>query len=353
MEMSIPCQDRAGAWVSPRPCLIVMDGRGSARLSHLGAAAALCALRTAIRRWEADLAALLDAPHSELAAIGWQGIAQLLYHVAASEQLKLAAWHETQADNFEFTLTIAIVGKASIGWLAVGDSPLVVSRHGIMGLAPSMDEVSFANQTTFVAASPQGRLGLRGSVLPSEGVDAVIAMSDGTATKLVHIKQQIPADAVAKIADGLVSGAWTETLLRDMLKEPGWNSVTRDDRSIALLALRSGAAPKPEFTVNEHLAQATTPNRKSKVALPIKGVSRSKKIVAVVALLGSLMAIWLAMYPPGSIAVGGENHSSTHRNGNHPHPENFRNSRIGLESVRHPGTSKALTSFTDNAIFQP
>lgn len=242
LERSIPCQDRAGSWVSPRPCLIVMDGRGSARLSHLGAAAALCALRSAIRRWEGELAALLDTPNHQLTAIGWQGLAQLFYHVAASEQLKLAAWHETQADDFEFTLTIAIVGRASTGWLSVGDSPLVVLRHGIMGLATSLEDASFANQTTFVTARPRSYLGLRGGVLPTAGVDALLAMSDGTASRLLHLKQQVPAGAVAEIAKGLATDAWTEAMLRGMLKEPVWDNVTRDDRSIAMLALRAGIA---------------------------------------------------------------------------------------------------------------
>lgn len=239
LERSVPCQDRAGAWVSPRPCLIVLDGRGSASLSHLGAAAALCALRTAIRKWEEELSALLDAPNRDLAAIGWQGLAQVLYHVAATEQLKLAAWFENQADNFEFTLTIAVVGRASIGWLNVGDSPLVVSRYGVIGLATPLEEASFANQTTFVVARPQGRLGLRGGLIPTAGVDAMLAMSDGTATRLLNLSQQIPAPAVTELARGLASGVWTEGLLQDMLREPAWDGVTRDDRSLALLALRT------------------------------------------------------------------------------------------------------------------
>ena len=33
----IPCQDASSAILSPRPAVIVCDGRGSARLSHFGA----------------------------------------------------------------------------------------------------------------------------------------------------------------------------------------------------------------------------------------------------------------------------------------------------------------------------
>jgi len=284
---------------------MILDGRGSARLSHLGAAAALCALRAAIRRWEGELAALLDTPNHHLAAIGWQGLAQLLYYVAASEQLKLGAWHETQTENFEFTLTLAIVGRASIGWLSVGDSPLVVSRHGIMGLAAPLEEASFANQTTFVAASPQVRLGLRGGVLPSAGVDAVLAMSDGTASRLLHLKQQIPADAVADIAKGLASDAWTEAWLREMLKEPGWDSVTRDDRSIALLALHSGTSMVAERPGSEHVIQATIADRQPPPESRIIKSRLFKAAIAACLLIGALMVISMTgQWPTASLGGG-------------------------------------------------
>ena len=31
IRREIPCQDASGVWLEPRPCLIVCDGRGSAR----------------------------------------------------------------------------------------------------------------------------------------------------------------------------------------------------------------------------------------------------------------------------------------------------------------------------------
>ena len=37
----IPCQDASSAILSPRPAVIVCDGRGSARLSHFGARGAV------------------------------------------------------------------------------------------------------------------------------------------------------------------------------------------------------------------------------------------------------------------------------------------------------------------------
>jgi len=242
LERDVPCQDMAGAWVSPRPCLIVLDGRGSASHSHLGAHAAITQLRSTIRRWEPELKVLLDRSNDELANIGWQGCSQMLYQIAGAEQLKLAGWYERPAADFEFTLTIAIVGKARIGWMSVGDSPLTVSRHGVVGLITAMDEVAFANQTTFVSTSPKRHLGLRGGVIPAEGVTGLLAMSDGTASRLLHIKQQTPAVAVREIIEGIASGQLRPSEIKVMLKDLAWDHITRDDRSIAMLAMCSTVA---------------------------------------------------------------------------------------------------------------
>lgn len=241
LERDVPCQDMAGAWISPRPCLIVLDGRGSASHSHLGAHAAITQLRATIRRWEPELKLLLDQSNHELASVGWKGFAQMLYHIAASEQLKLAGWYERPAADFEFTLTIAIVGKSRIGWMSVGDSPLAVSRHGVVGLVTAMEEVAFANQTTFVSATPKGPLGLRGGVIPAGGVTGLLAMSDGAASRLLQLKQQIPALAVGELMEGIASSKLRPSVIKDMLKDPAWDHVTRDDRSIAMLAMCSTA----------------------------------------------------------------------------------------------------------------
>ena len=280
---------------------MVLDGRGSASLSHIGTAAAISTLRTAIRGWEGELAALLDTPNRELAAIGWQGMAQLLYHVAATEQLKLAAWYETQADNFEFTLTLAVVGRANIGWMSVGDSPLVVLRNGIMGLATTLDEVTFANQTMFVTARPPGRLGLRGGVFPSRGVEALLAMSDGTASRLLHLKQQVPADSTAEIARGLAPGVWTDSLLRDMLKDPGWDCVTRDDRSLAILALRAGMETRTELSGTGYYDNLSVsgPSVQQVVSIKQDRACRVKKTAGTI--IGALIASWLVWQVSASV----------------------------------------------------
>lgn len=239
----IPCQDRAGTWLAPRPALIIMDGRGSAKLSQLGAAAALVRLKHVIRTGDSQFARVLDVPGVGLAGVGWQSLSLMLYHTAASEQNALAAWFGGSPAEFEFTLTVAVVGKHHIGWLAIGDSPLVICRHGIAGLVTPPESVEFANQTTFVCANPRGALGMKGGLIPVEGVESLVAMTDGSASRLIDLRRHLPAPAVDQVAHHLGSGEWQTKEVRAMLAAAEWDRVTRDDRSIAILASNRPTGP--------------------------------------------------------------------------------------------------------------
>jgi hypothetical protein len=236
VERGIPCQDRADSWVGVRPGLMVLDGRGSAALSHVGAAAARETLRSFIRDSEPLLAQVLDTPDEALAAVGWQGLARMMFHAAACKQLMLAEWYQTDAGSFEFTLTLAIVGVRRLGWFAVGDSPLVIGRHGVTALATGIESHEFANQTSFVTASPSSRLGMQGGLVPLDGVRAIIAMTDGTASRMVKLRDQTPATAVSQLAERFATRQWDETDLIAVLEDPAWDEITRDDRSLGILA---------------------------------------------------------------------------------------------------------------------
>lgn len=242
VERGIPCQDRADAWAGNFPGLMVLDGRGSAALSHVGAAAAKDSLRDIIRDSDRLLASILDAPARDFAEVAWQGLAGVMYHAAASEQLKLADWYQMDAGSFEFTLTLVIMGERWLGWLAVGDCPLVITRHGVTALATEMAAGEFANQTSFITATPGSRLGMQGGVIPVEGVRSIVAMSDGSASRLVHHQNQQPALAVSEIVERVVSKDWEIQELVDVLEDPAWDRVTRDDRSLAILAAISTPA---------------------------------------------------------------------------------------------------------------
>ena len=60
IRREIPCQDASGVWLAQRPCMIVCDGRGSARYSHFGAQAAVKAFRSQCAVLDGLLFSILD-----------------------------------------------------------------------------------------------------------------------------------------------------------------------------------------------------------------------------------------------------------------------------------------------------
>ena len=232
----IPCQDFALAWLRPRPALCVLDGRGSAPLSHLGARAAAQALRTLIRRSERELVSILDTDHYELAALAWHGFTRRLYHTAALAQLKLAAQYNRCASDFEFTLSVAVVGCQHAGWLAIGDSPLVACHNGVSGLMAVPETPEFANQTRFVVTAPDLAAALCCGIMSAASLHAICAMTDGSASRLLHLAEHMPADAVRQIMERVAAGCWKSADLRRALRAVSWDHVTADDRCLAVLA---------------------------------------------------------------------------------------------------------------------
>jgi hypothetical protein len=238
VERGLPCQDRASAWTSPRPCAIVLDGRGSAKRSHDGAEAAITALRRCLLELEPLLAECLDRDEPALARVSWMSIAQQLYCCAAREQRRLSNETGMQAVEFEFTLSLTVSGTSTSGWMSVGDSPVVVQSNGVLGLPHALAGGEFANQTHFVQARPGTRLHLYAGVLPSSGLEAVLVMSDGTASKFIDLQKQVPAQSNSQLADLLATGDLQTGNLTGMLRADHWRDVTRDDRSVAILVCR-------------------------------------------------------------------------------------------------------------------
>lgn len=268
LERGVPCQDRAAAWTEPRPALAVFDGRGSAALSHEGAEAALRALRREIECLEDRLRTTLDEdPDDGLAALAWQGLAQWLYTVAARVQRELADASGRKPTDYEFTLSLAVVGTRRVGWMAVGDSPIVASRHGILFLPRRIESAEFANQTRFVQAVPGRSPGLGGGIIPSDGLDLLAAMSDGAATRLIDLGGHVAADAVRALGSLLVSGELDEPVITMMLEEAEWDAVTRDDRSVAILARRKegmpGLRPPAKLEVPSHETRRRSPEHRA------------------------------------------------------------------------------------------
>lgn len=233
LSRGLPCQDRAGAWTSPRPCLVVLDGRGSSERSQQGAQLARLRIREEIIHREDELSRILDRSNFSLAALGWQGVAQSLYHRAAHEQVLLAEWYQVPSSEYEFTLSLAVVGEEFTGWFSVGDSPLIVASGGITGLVTFQPPSRYANETRFVSASIGDSPGITGGIIPSALLSGIIGMSDGAASKLVHTNDHYPAQAINQIIKSVSEGR--SLCINTLLRSTDWDHVTRDDRCMAMI----------------------------------------------------------------------------------------------------------------------
>ena len=109
IRREIPCQDASGVWLAPRPCLIVCDGRGSARYSHYGAQAAVKAFRSQCAVMEDLLAAVLDG--EKWNDNRWLRFCNLMIRTVCQQKKELA--EQYQCSESEFCFTIAFASPAS------------------------------------------------------------------------------------------------------------------------------------------------------------------------------------------------------------------------------------------------
>ena len=88
IRRGLPCQDASAVILSPRPALIVCDGRGSASRSQEGAQAAVKSFQTQIAVFEPMLANILDNDN-ELQE-QWEVFARIMYRTLMQTKLDLA-----------------------------------------------------------------------------------------------------------------------------------------------------------------------------------------------------------------------------------------------------------------------
>ena len=113
IRRAIPCQDASLAILSPRPALIVCDGRGSAQRSHDGSQAAVRAFKSQIAVFEPMLASILDSPDDRTSA--WLQFSRIIYRTLMQVKLDLAEQHGLPEREFDFTVAFAIAGSHHIG----------------------------------------------------------------------------------------------------------------------------------------------------------------------------------------------------------------------------------------------
>ncbi|MGN0867674.1 MAG: protein phosphatase 2C domain-containing protein [Oligosphaeraceae bacterium] len=133
IRRGLPCQDASDTVLSPRPALIVCDGRGSALRSQDGAQGAITSFKSQVAVFEPMLESILD--HDGDTTASWEMFSRILYRTLMQVKLDLAEKEKLPEKEFDFTVALAIVGRRKIGCFQVGDGATWV-RPSVADLAP-------------------------------------------------------------------------------------------------------------------------------------------------------------------------------------------------------------------------
>lgn len=270
LRTGTPCQDAAAAGASPRPHIIVCDGRGSARLSDQGARKAVQSLSSLLYGAKPLFEAVLDNPDGVLAETILPFLAQTICLTAARGQLELVEQTPgAKTADFEHTLVFIAAGDRRFICVQVGDSAAVMRRHGRIETISEQMRGEFANTTFFVSASQGGTM-FRKVFGRMEGVDAFAACTDGAAERLIRNSDNSPAPAFGQFWDGMADGSFNREALFRFLSEPEWEPRVQDDRSIALIHRQTPASvmedePETPPEYEELTLAEPTPNRNIRV----------------------------------------------------------------------------------------
>lgn len=256
----IPCQDASAVMTSPRPAVIVCDGRGSAKLSHLGAQGAVNSFRFQMSVLEPFLVSILDGEEEKTEQ--WVKFCRIMYRTLMQVKYDLAEKHNEEEKEFDCTVAFAIAGEKHIGCFQVGDGSIVVRQNGICKTVFLPEKGEFANQTHFLRPGGEEQMKFQYALLDA-GVNSGIAItSDGPEHLMFRLADMTPG----KIFDMFLADLRKEELckqdLMDYLTRREWADDPRgsDDRSLALLA-RVGVEPAVEpaaVDANEPVPQSTS-----------------------------------------------------------------------------------------------
>lgn len=232
----LPCQDASAVVQSPRPALIVCDGRGSASRSQDGAKGAVDAFATQCAVFEPMLASILDA--DEAAPARWEMFCRILYRTLRQVQVNLASKQGISEKEFDFTVAAAIVGKNWIGCFQVGDGSIVLRQDGTPITAFLPDKGEFANQTHFLRENGESAGKFHGELFSAHANSGIAITSDGPEHLMFQLKDMTPGPIFSHFFDDLQNDNLTKQDIMDYLTRREWDNDPRgrDDRSIAILA---------------------------------------------------------------------------------------------------------------------
>ena len=236
IRREMPCQDASGVWLAPRPCLIVCDGRGSAKHSHLGVRAAVKAFRSQCAVMETRLENILDRRRCDTR--DWPRFCQLMARTVCQQKLELAEEHGCGESEFDFTIAFAVLGACRIGFFQVGDGALVMRRNGECQTVFMPDKGEFDNQTHFLHPGDEQRRRFHAVLRDSDGVTGLAATSDGPEFLMFELPSMKPGPIFQQMFTDLRQGQFPRQASLDYLTGARWCRDPRggDDRSLAIMA---------------------------------------------------------------------------------------------------------------------
>lgn len=232
----IPCQDASAVMTSPRPAVIVCDGRGSAKLSHFGAQGAVDAFRFQISILDPFLVSILDGEEEK--PDQWIKFCRIMYRTLMQVKYDLAEKHNEEEKEFDCTVAFAIAGKKHLGCFQVGDGSIVVRQNGVCKTVFLPEKGEFANQTHFLRPGGEEQMKFQYALLDA-GVNSGIAItSDGPEHLMFRLADMTPGKIFDMFLEDLRKEELCKQDLMDYLTRREWADDPRgsDDRSLALLA---------------------------------------------------------------------------------------------------------------------
>ena len=236
IRKGLPCQDASATFTSPRPALIVCDGRGSASRSQDGAQAAVKTFRSQAAVFEPMLTTVLDGEteHPEQ----WMMFSRIMYRTLMQVKLDLSAKQGIPEKEFDFTVAFAVVGTRRIGCFQVGDGAIVLRQNDICTTAFPPDKGEFANQTHFLRENGETIGKFHAALFSAVENTGIAITSDGPEHLMFKLPNMEPGRIFNQMMTDLHDQNLTQQDLMDYLTRPNWNNDPRgaDDRSIAILA---------------------------------------------------------------------------------------------------------------------
>ena len=251
VRREMPLQDASGVILSPRPAAVVCDGAGSARFSHVGAAAAVREFRISLATLEPMLEACLDLNETSFGGAKdyWRYLAYWICRAVVAAKEESARVGSGDPCDYDFTLAAAVVGRLRTAFIQVGDGAIAVRlRRGDCALAFKPEKGRYANMTKFLDKNTVEEDAFQTRVLPTSAISGVMVMSDGPEIKMLDMSGNRPAKIVSDMIGDCAKGELDRASLLNYLTGSRWMNDPRggDDKSIAILALKNTHKGKKE-----------------------------------------------------------------------------------------------------------